>query len=105
MALRQLVTIEESTILGMLQDVRYLNEFPFLRNLKTKLDQIGDCGSCTKRKPEKIRERREALTATRVTFAHLPGNSRAILKHLLQTKKVRVIYFSDNGRKKIQLTY
>lgn len=101
--LRPMVTIEESTILGMTQDVRYLNEFPFLKILKTKLDQIGDCSSCRRKSREKLQERKQALAEARTSFANLPGSRRSVLKHLLQAKRVRVIYFS--GKKKIQLTY
>lgn len=101
--LRQLVTIEESTILGMVQDVRYLNEFTFLQQLKGKLEKIGDCSSCRRRSREKLQERKAALADARMGFVGMPGSQRNKLKHLLQTKKVRIIYFS--GKKKIQLTF
>jgi hypothetical protein len=101
--LRQLVTIEESTLLGMLVDQRYLNEFPFLLQLKAKLAEIGDCGRCGRKDRTKLQERQNALAGARLTFATLPSSRRNVLKHLLQTHKVRVIYFS--GAKKIQVTY
>jgi hypothetical protein len=105
--LRPLVTIEESTILGMTQDPRYVDAFPFLRQLKASLDKLGDCSTCgAKRNPGnrlKLQQRKDMLTAARHTFAHLPSAQKVVLKNLLGTRKVRVIYLS--GKRRIALTY
>lgn len=103
--IRPLVTIEESTILGMLGNQQLLNAFPFLQQLKNTLSDIGACGTCRrdKKNQEKLRRRREAMSSARVTFATLPGSSRTTLKQILQARKVRVTYFS--GKKKIVVTY
>lgn len=103
--LRPLVTIEESTILGMLKNQPFLDAFPFLKQLKTNIETLGDCGSC-RRNPatrQKLQRRKELLTSARHTFAHLPTPQKSVLKGLLGTRKVRVTYMS--GTRRIQLTY
>lgn len=105
--LRPLVTIEESTILGMLRDPRYLDAFPFLKALKNNIDKLGDCTSCgAKKNPGnrlKLQQRKELMTAARTAFAHLPTPQKVVLKSLMQTRKIRVIYIS--GKRRISLTY
>jgi hypothetical protein len=103
--MRPLVTIEESTILGMLKNPQFLTAFPFLQQLKTNIEGLGDCGSC-RRNPatrQKLQRRKDLLSNARHTFAHLPIAQKVVLKGLLQTRKIRVTYMS--GTKRIQLTY
>lgn len=103
--LRPLVTVEESTILGMLKNQQFLEAFPFLKQLKTNIEGLGDCGTC-RRNPatrQKLQRRKELLSSARHTFAHLPLAQKAVLKGLLGTRKIRVTYMS--GTRRIQLTY
>jgi hypothetical protein len=93
-AKRKLVVIEDTTILNMARNEKFLGEFPFLTSLgaiaKKKVGGCGQCGSGN-------RERGQALNAAKATIAGMSAEKKKRLMQLLNAEKIRVV-FNDGAR-------
>lgn len=97
-----LVVIEDSAILSMLNDVKFTSEIPCLQN-KIEIFKAGPtpCGSCAQKR--KARQR-EAMAALKACLSNLSADKKAVLKKLLDAKKVRIVFARPDGEI-VQLTF
>lgn len=97
-----LVVIEDSTILTMLNDARFTSEIPCLQN-KVEIFRQGNtpCGECARKRQARQRQEMAALKAC---LANLSAEKKTALKQLLNAKKVRVVYANPEGDV-VQLTF
>jgi len=100
--MRELVVLEDSTILSMLNDPIYTENIPCFFN-KKDLFKAGNtgCGACARKKQEK---QRAAMAQIKSCLAGMSTEKKAQLKTFLDTKKVRVVYSSAGGQI-VQLTF
>jgi hypothetical protein len=100
--MRDLVVIEDSTILSMINDVQYSSTIPCLANKKDVFrTSAGGCGTCARKRQEK---QRYEMARIKSCLAGLSTEKKAELKRLLDTDKVRVV-FVNGGGKVVQLTF
>ena len=97
-----LVVIEDSAIFAMLNDVKFTSEIPCLQN-KIEIFKAGPspCGSCVQKR--KARQRQE-MAALKSCLGNLSPDKKAVLKKLLDAKKVRIVFVKPDGEI-VQLTF
>ena len=97
-----MVTIEDSTVLTMLQDARFTSEIPCLFNkLEVFRNGPGSCGACARKRQQK---QRTEMAAIKACLAALAPDKKQALKNLLGAKKVRVVFAQPSGEV-VQLTF
>jgi hypothetical protein len=91
-----LVTIEDSTIMSMLSDVKYTSAIPCLYN-KLEIFRVGvtGCGACARKR--QARQRTE-MAKIKSCLAALSNEKKAELKQLLGAAKLRVTYVNAGGQ-------
>jgi len=100
--MKDLVVIEDSTILSMLQDARYTDTIPCLFN-KAEIFRAGpgSCGACARKRKEK---QRAEMAKIKTCLAALSAEKKAAFKQLVGAKKIRVTYVNATGSV-VQLTF
>ena len=94
--MRDSVTIEDSTILTMVNDPQFAAEIPCLQNQASNLtNSATGCGACARRRQE---AQKQTLSAIKTCLAGLSGEKQQKLKDLLDTKQVKVVFISATGQ-------
>lgn len=94
--MRDSVTIEDSTILSMVNDARFAAEIPCLQNQTTNLPTTATgCGACARRRQE---AQKQALSSIKTCLAGLSGEKQQKLKELLDTQQIKVVFVSATGQ-------
>jgi hypothetical protein len=94
--MRDSETIEDSTILTMVNDAQFAAEIPCLQNqAKTLTTAATGCSACARRRQE---AQRQTLAAIKTCLAGLSGEKQQRLKELLDTKQVKVVFISSTGQ-------
>ncbi len=92
----------EALVRTMLSDERYLTAFPCLQAPGRAVNQVGGgCGSCNRQKRQNTSH---LLQQAKTCLAGLPAASKTRLKQLLDTKRVRLVYLTNQSRR-MQLTF
>lgn len=93
---KDLVIIEDSTILSMLNDVKYTSAIPCLYN-KLEIFRQGatGCGACARKRQER---QRTEMAKIKSCLAALSNEKKAELKQLLGANKLRVTYVNASGQ-------
>lgn len=100
--MRDLVVLEDSTILSMLNDQQYASNIPCLSNKKDLFrSSAGGCGTCAKKRQEK---QRQEMARIKSCLAALSTEKKNELKKMLDADKVRVVFVNASG-KVVQLTF
>lgn len=100
--MREMVVLEDSTIISLLNDPTYAESIPCFYNKRDVLKSSGGgCSACAQKKQEK---RRNAMAQIKSCLAGMSSEKKTQLKSLLDTKKVRVIYVNSGGQV-VQLTF
>jgi hypothetical protein len=100
--MRDLVVIEDSTILSLLNDPTYYEVIPCFYNKRELFRSTsGTCGSCAQKRQEK---RRSTMAQIKSCLAGMSSEKKLQLKSLLDTKKIRVVYVNASGQV-VQLTF
>ncbi len=91
-----LVIIEDSTILSMLNDVKYTSTIPCLYN-KLEIFRQGTtgCGACARKRQDR---QRTEMAKIKTCLAALSNEKKAELKALLGASKLRVTYVNASGQ-------
>lgn len=98
----ELVTIEDSTILTMINDVAFTQEIPCLFNKAPLFNKsTGGCGACARKRQQRMRDE---MAKIKSCLASLSAEKKTKLKQLLGATKVRVVY-SRPGGEVVQLTF
>ena len=97
-----LVTLEDSTILTMIQDSRFADVIPCLMN-KAELfkKSATGCGACARKRQAR---QREEMTRIKSCLGSLSSDKKIQLKQLLDAQKVRIT-FTRPGGEVVQLTF
>lgn len=98
--LKKSVTIDEGVIISMAYSKAFLQEFPFLQNIRSSLKRIGGrggCGSCGRSAGERSR----ILSGAKQTLATMDSSKKRRLRELLHTKTVKLIY-QDRSTNKVR---
>jgi len=100
--MREMVVLEDSTIISLLNDPTYAESIPCFYNKRDVLKSTGGgCSACAQKKQEK---RRNAMAQIKSCLAGMSSEKKTQLKSLLDAKKVRVIYVNSGGQV-VQLTF
>lgn len=100
--MRDLVVLEDSTIISLLNDPTYAESIPCFYNKRDLFKSSGGgCGACAHKRQEK---RRRDMAQIKSCLAGLSGEKKTQLKSLLDTKKIRVVYVNAGGQV-VQLTF
>jgi len=98
----ELVVIEDSTIITMARDGRFVNAIPCLTSKSDALKTYGGgCGACARKRQQK---QRAELARIKACLAALSPEKKLEFKQLLGAKKVRVVYARPDGEI-VQLTF
>lgn len=100
--MRDMVVLEDSTIISLLNDPTYAESIPCFYNKRDVLKSSGGgCSACAQKKQEK---RRNAMAQIKSCLAGMSSEKKTQLKSLLDAKTVRVIYVNSGGQV-VQLTF
>jgi len=101
--MRDMVVLEDSTIISLLNDPAYAESIPCFYNKRDvlKSNESGGCSACARKRQEK---RRSAMAQIKSCLAGMSSEKKMQLKALLDTNKVRVIYVNSGGQV-VQLTF
>ena len=101
--MRDMIVLEDSTILSMLNDPAYSESIPCFYNKRDlfKSGASGGCSACAQKRQEK---RRNAMAQIKSCLAGMSSEKKMQLKSLLDAKTVRVIYVNAGGQV-VQLTF
>jgi hypothetical protein len=100
--MRDLVVLEDNTIISLLSDPTYSESIPcFYNKLELFRTNNSGCGACAHKRQEK---RRSAMAQIKSCLAGLSSEKKTQLKSLLDTKKIRVVYVNAGGQV-VQLTF
>jgi hypothetical protein len=100
--MRDMVVLEDSTIISLLNDPAYAESIPCFYNKRDVLKSSGGgCSACAQKKQEK---RRNAMAQIKSCLAGMSSEKKTQLKSLLDAKTVRVIYVNSGGQV-VQLTF
>lgn len=98
----ELVTIEDSTILTMINDAAFAQEIPCLFNKAPLFAKSAPhCGACARKHHQRLRDE---MAKIKSCLAALSVEHKNKLKQLLGAPKVRVVYSRPNGEV-VQLTF
>lgn len=100
--MRDMVVLEDSTIISLLNDANYSQTIPCFYNKRDLFKTTGNgCGACAHKRQEK---RRSAMAQIKSCLAGMSSEKKTQLKSLLDTKKVRVVYVNAGGQV-VQMTF
>jgi hypothetical protein len=99
--MRDLVVIEDSTILSLLNDPAYAESIPCFYNKRDLFRSNSSCSACAQKRQEK---RRNAMAQIKSCLAGMSSEKKTQLKSLLAAKKIRVVYINSSGQV-VQLTF
>lgn len=100
--MREMVVLEDSTIISLLNDPMYAESVPCFYNKRDLFKSSGGgCSACAQKKQEK---RRNAMAQIKSCLAGMSSEKKTQLKSLLDTKKIRVVYVNASGQV-VQLTF
>ncbi|NDD52486.1 hypothetical protein EBZ39_01160 [bacterium] len=101
--MRDMVVLEDSTIISLLNDPTYSESIPCFYNKREilKSNESGGCSACAHKRQER---RRNAMAQIKSCLAGMSSEKKTQLKSLLDAKKVRVIYVNAGGQV-VQLTF
>ena len=100
--MRDMVVLEDSTIISMLNDPVYSESIPCFYNKKELFrGNESSCGACARKRQDK---RRAAMAQIKSCLAGLSNEKKTYLKKLLDANKVRVVYINAGGQT-VQLTF
>ena len=88
------VEIDDTAVQMMLEDSRYLNAFPFLKQAKQQSAKKRSCGGCG---GSRGRVTAPNLAVLRRKLANMPAVKKVKLKQLLGAQKVAVKYPKQAG--------
>jgi hypothetical protein len=97
----QLVVIDDSTILSLMQDNSLSAQIPCLYNKKDIFKTGTGCGACARKK--QARQRSE-MSKIKMCLAGLSVEKKNLLRQKLNAEQVRIFYV-DAGGKTVQLTF
>lgn len=97
-----LVTIEDSTILTLVNDSKISQEIPCLFN-KAQIFNVstGGCGACARKKQQRVRDE---MAKIKSCLAALSPENKLKLKQYFGANKIRVVYTRAGGEI-VQLTF
>ena len=95
----RLKTIEDSSIVAMASNAKFVQAFPFLKRINAAHRKSG-CSKCQRGH----KDERQVIQQAKATIAGMGPTQKKLLKQLLNTDQVRVIYQQPNG-KTIRLTF
>jgi hypothetical protein len=87
---KKMVVIEDSTLASMAANDAFVQEFPFLQQLRTV--PRGGCGGCNRNKTANV------FAAAKKSVAGLDSERKRKLKEMLNTKELRITYRSGDGK-------
>lgn len=97
-----LVVIEDSTVVTMVNDPAFTSVIPCLFNKAVIFrNDGGGCGACRRKREQRMREE---MARIKSCLGSLDATKKNELKQLLNAKKVRVI-FTRPGGEVVQLTF
>ena len=100
--MRDMVVLEDSTIISLLNDPTYAESIPCFYNKRDLFRANGNgCSACAQKRQEK---RRSAMAQIKSCLAGLSMEKKTQLKALLDAKKIRVVYINAGGQV-VQLTF
>lgn len=100
--MRDLVVLEDNTILSLLSNPAYAESIPCFYNKRELFrTDSGGCSACAHKRQEK---RRSAMAQIKSCLAGMSGEKKMQLKALLDAKKIRVVYVNAGGQV-VQLTF
>jgi hypothetical protein len=100
--MRDLVVLEDNTIISLLNDPSYAESIPCFYNKRELFRTTNNgCGACAHKRQEK---RRSAMAQIKSCLAGMSSEKKMQLKSLLDAKKVRVVYVNAGGQV-VQLTF
>jgi hypothetical protein len=100
--MRDMVVLEDSTIISMMNNPEYAQSIPCLFNKKDLFrTEAGGCGACARKKQEK---QRSAMAQIKSCLAGMSSEKKTLLKSLLDASKIRVVYVNAGGQT-VQLTF
>jgi hypothetical protein len=97
--IRQLVVIEDGTLVGMARNPAIVAQFPFLASLAVAPVHRAGCGRCGGRSSAQ----QAAFNAAKATIAGLDHDAKNRLRSLLNANKLRVRYV--DGRRTVERTF
>jgi hypothetical protein len=97
----QLVVIDDSTILSLMQDNSLAAQIPCLYNKKDIFRAGTGCGACARKKQAK---QRSEMSKIKMCLAGLSVEKKNLLRQKLNAEQVRIFYV-DAGGKTVQLTF
>lgn len=98
----ELVTIEDSTVLTMVNNKDFAQAIPCLFNKAPIFrNSTGGCGACARKRQQRVRDE---LAKIKSCLAALSPDKKNKLKQLLGANKVRVVYTRPGGEV-VQLTF
>ena len=97
-----LVVLEDSTILTLINDKKVSQAIPCLFNKSVVFqNQGGGCGACRRKREQRMREE---MARIKSCLGSLDVNKKNELKQILGAKKIRVT-FTRPGGEVVQLTF
>lgn len=94
--MRDMVIVEDSTILSMVNNEKFTAEFPCLQNQAAALAPSSTgCGACARRRQE---AQKRALATIKTCLGGLDSAGQQKLKELLDTKQVKLVFISETGQ-------
>ena len=100
---QNLLTVEDSTIMAMLNDPRTVETLPCLQGPKSQIDGIKKGGeNCARCQADKKRITADAMRVARNCIRNSRGSRLAQVKQLLDTRQIRI---TDRNSKGKRVTY
>ncbi len=100
--MRKLVVLEDSVIIGLLNDQKYVSAIPCFFN-KREIFRTNNAGCNTCAQKRKERQRTE-MAQIKSCLAAMSPEKKNELRQLLDTEKIRVLYTNSAGQV-VQLTF
>ena len=98
----QVVVVEDSTILSMLNNASLVEAIPCLANRKNVFTNSGGgCGSCARKRQQK---QREELVKIKTCLAAMSPEKKTLLKQRLNAQQLKIVYVNSAGQT-VQMTF
>lgn len=98
----QIVTIDDSTIMSMLNNKSLTEAIPCLTNRKNVFtNNGGGCGSCARKRQQK---QREEMVKIKTCLASMSPEKKTVLKQRLNAQQLRIVYVNSAGQT-VQMTF